>query len=428
MDIAYDHVQEEALSPSEEQSQRTQSAQSGANLNAEFQQAFQAVSSSPWGTTLGGWFSQARKQGEVLVADLQKEAQDAQSQATQGWSSLREQMVQRTRGLSLGADAETGPAASVPGEEAVPDITTTTAAQAEAEALNRPESLPADIVKEASTLVASLRSGAASKLKDLQTAEDAADEALLKFGTNLRNFLREAVTISAPTDADSSKPKGTDAVGNEVLFETQEAGTGRKVFHTTRLDAQLHAIHTTPSSFTEDPQGPEWETWREGFDAGKETDAIAQDLDKYEDLRRAMEQLVPEKVEYKTYWLRYYFLRKAIEEEEKRRKEVLKGASADPAEEVAWDDDDEDESSTPSATAGAPKPSNDSTTTLSAPAVNDLLKPSESRRSHEDDKSVAGSDASYDVVSSTTSRAPGSPKEERKEAGKDESDGDDDWE
>ena len=52
----------------------------------------------------------------------------------------------------------------------------------------------------------------------------------------------------------------------------------------------------------------------------------------------------------------------------------------------------------------------------------------EPRRSHEDDKSVAGSDASYDVVSGTTSRAPGSPKDEKRDVGKEESDGDDDWE
>ncbi|KAK4549473.1 hypothetical protein LTR36_006470 [Oleoguttula mirabilis] len=425
MDVAYDHVQEEALSPSEEHQQRAQSEEGGANLNAEFQQAFQAVSASPWGTKLGGWFSQAKKQGEVLVADLQKEAQDAQSQATQGWSSLREQMVQRTRGLSLGAEA--GPEPKVPGEEAVPDITTTPAAQAEAEAPDRPESLPADIVKEAGTLVASLRTTAAARLKELQKAEDAADEALLKFGSNVRNFLRDAVTISAPTDADSSKPRGTDAAGNEVLFETQEPGTGKKVFHTTRLDAQLHAIHTTASSFTEDPQGPQWEAWESEFDIDGQTDAIAQDLDKYEELRRAMEKLVPEKVEYKTFWMRYYFLRKAIEEEEKRRKEVLKGATASPEEEVAWDDDDEDDaSSTPHAVPDAIKPSNDSTTTLNASTANDLLKPSEPRRSNEDDKSVAGSDASYDIVSGTTSRTPSSPKEEKKEGGKDESD--DDWE
>lgn len=323
MDIAYDHVQEEALAPSEEHQQRAQSDQPGNDLNAEFQQAYNAVSSSPWGTKLGGWFSQARKQGETLVADLQKEAQGAQSQATQGWSSLRDQVTQRTRGLSLGAEG--APEVRVPGEEAVPNIATTPAAHAEAGAAERPESLPADIVKEAGTLVASLRTTAAAKLRDLQKAEDAADEALLKFGSNVRNFLRDAVTISAPTDADSSKPKGTDAAGNEVLFETSEPGTGKKVFHTTRLDAQLHAIHTTASSFTEDPQGPQWEAWTGEFDVEKQTDAIAEDLEKYEELRRAMEKLVPEKVEYRAFWTRYYFLRKAIEEEEKRRKEVLKG-------------------------------------------------------------------------------------------------------
>lgn len=91
-------------------------------------------------------------------------------------------------------------------------------------------------------------------------------------------------------------------------------------------DAQLHAIHTTASSFTQDPsQGAEWDEWTKNFDIDKQTEAIAQDLEKYEELRRAMEKLVPEKVEYKLFWTRYYFLRKAVEADERRRKEVLKG-------------------------------------------------------------------------------------------------------
>jgi hypothetical protein len=40
---------------------------------------------------------------------------------------------------------------------------------------------------------------------------------------------------------------------------------------------------------------------------------------------------------------------------------------------------------------------------------------------------VADSDTSYDIVSGATSRAPGSPKEEKKEASSKE-DSDDDWE
>lgn len=327
MDVAYDHIQEESFSPHEEKSESStqpssSSTQPQSNLNTEFQQAFKAVSSSPWGARLGGWFGEARKQGQAFVTDLQKEATEAQQQATKGFTQLQEQLAQRTRGMSL--NAEGAPQSRVPGEEAVPEAKKE-GEQGTEEAVERPESLPADILKEAGSLVASLRLTAGSKLKDLQKAEDAADEALLKFGSNVRNFLRDAVVITAPTEGDASKPKGKDMAGNEVLFETTEQATGKKVFHTTRLDAQLHAIHTTAASFTEDPQGGQWQQWEKEFDIDKQTEAIAKDLDKYEELRNAMEQLVPEKVEYKNFWMRYYFLRKAVEEDEQRRKELLKG-------------------------------------------------------------------------------------------------------
>lgn len=348
MDIAYDHIQEESLpahherdpsaptpssastgaSQDQQQQQTQQQAQTAPQtLNTEFQQAFQAVSSSPWGARLGGWFGEARKQGQTFYSELQKEASEAQQQASKGFEGLRGQLAQRTASLNL--NAEGAPLSSVPGEEAVPlargGDEEKSKSKVEEEDPARPESLTKDIVREAGSMVASLRLTATSKLRDLQRAEDAADEALLKFGTNVADFLKNSVVISAPTEADASKPKGTDAAGNEVLFETTDNGTGRKVFHTTRLDAQLHAVHTTASSFTQDPQGEQWVEWEKGFDIDRQTEAIAKDLDKFEDLRRAMEKLVPEKVEYRAFWVRYYFIRKAIDEEEKKRKEVLKG-------------------------------------------------------------------------------------------------------
>ena len=157
-----------------------------------------------------------------------------------------------------------------------------------------------------------------------------------------------------------------------------------------------------------------------------------------------MEKLVPEMLEYRVFWMRYYFLRKAIEEEEKRRKEVLKGeirlagfsaevqnvtnrllgATAN-TEEVAWDDDDEEEPSSTTPNASTTKHSNESATTLNA----ELLAPKAPRRSHEDeDKSVAGSDASYDIVSGATTQTAGSPKEEKKDGAGKSDESDDDWE
>ncbi|QIX01947.1 hypothetical protein AMS68_007464 [Peltaster fructicola] len=402
MDAAYDRITDEALAPAEENEQSTESAaqKKAPTLNAEFQEAFKAVSSSPWGATLGGWFGEARKQGQAFVSDLQKEAVEAQGAATKRITGLREEIVKRTGNLSFNTEASPGT-----GEKDVGDGT-------------NGESKPTDIVKEAGSLVASLRTTAAARFKDLQKAEDAADEALLKFGTNIRDFLREAVIVSAPTDGHSGK-RGRDAEGNEVLFETQEPGTGRKIFHTTRLDAQLHAIHSNLAALSADPQGEKWEQWQKDFNIDDRTIAISADLERHTELRSAMEKLVPEKVEYKAFWMRYYFLRSAVEEEEKRRKEVLKGAAVD-GEEVAWDDDDDDEgqSSTPNADKSA------STTTLNAPTDNNLLKPAPRKSHDEENKSVADSEASYDIVSGATSRAPGSPKE--KKANGEESD--DDWE
>jgi hypothetical protein len=105
-------------------------------------------------------------------------------------------------------------------------------------------------------------------------------------------------------------------------------------------------------------------------------------------------------------------------------------AAADNEEDVAWDDDDEEEeeakTSTPQNTSHK---ASASTTTLTqpAPTADDTLKvPSPRRSTEEEAKSVADSDTSYDIVSGATSRAPGSPKDEKKDASKEDSD--DDWE
>lgn len=61
MDLAYDHIQESALSPDE-------TAENGGNqpapstLNTDFQEAYKAISSSPWGARLGGFFGSVVKQ------------------------------------------------------------------------------------------------------------------------------------------------------------------------------------------------------------------------------------------------------------------------------------------------------------------------------------------------------------------------------
>jgi hypothetical protein len=120
-------------------------------------------------------------------------------------------------------------------------------------------------------------------------------------------------------------------------------------------------------------------------------------------------------------------------------------------EEVAWaSDSEEDEDSNSGSQSATPqKPSNlaasketlkpaasastptPTPTSISTPAAapasdDDKLKPAQPRNSS-DEKSVADSDASYDLVSGATSRAPGSPQDKKKDVVNEESD-EEDWE
>jgi hypothetical protein len=238
-------------------------------------------------------------QGEQYYDTASKQYAETSKTATAGVSTL----VKHARNLSVQAGETINTEKKTEDPEAHPD---------------RPESLPADIVKEARNVLSRFRSDAAKRLKEIEKAEDAADEALLKFGTNIRSFLADAVSIAPPVSGSQEEKDGT------VLFESKDS-SGKKVVHATRFDAQLHVIHSSLDSFLKDPASDEWEKWRKDFDVEKKTDAIAKDLEKHTELKTAMEKCVPEKVDYASFWERYYFLRHVIESEEQRRRDMLKG-------------------------------------------------------------------------------------------------------
>lgn len=256
-----------------------------------------------------------RQQSGHYYEEAQKEYTVASTTASKGINDL----LTRTRGISL-SQTSPEPTSTSEGADKAEDTTAEASSSKEPAHPDRPESLPQDIVKEASGIVARFRAEAANRLKDIQKAEDAADEALLKFGTNITNFLKDAVSIAPPSEEE------VDSGNSEVLFASKDA-EGKRVIHTTRFDAQLHVIHCSLDSFLKDPASSEYEPWAKEFDVEKHTGDIAKHLEQYDELRRAMEKLVPEKVEYSQFWTRYYFLRHVVESEEKRRKELLKGGS-----------------------------------------------------------------------------------------------------
>lgn len=357
-----------------------------------------------------------------MYAQAQKELAEVGEDATKGFTDLRETLMSRTRSLSLNT------ATPADGDKEGDDTQSTP---------TKTRAGPSDDAEQSETVLSRLRMEAAKRLKDLQKAEDAADEALLRFGGNVRNFLRDAISV-APPDGSSED--------NTVLFESKDA-QGKRVIHTSRFDAQMHVIHTSVDGLAKDPAGDEYEKWTKEFDVEKKTDDISGDLAKYPELRTIMEKLVPDQVPYADFWKRYYFLRHGIETAESRRRDLLKGTiirsfiyhnykilyadfyifciAASAEDEVAWDDDSEDdEAEADKKPSGHKSGSGASSTTIHRPA-DGLLKPNEARKSN-DEKSQADSEASYDVVGATsgkTSQAPSSPKDSKKG---DESD--DDWE
>jgi hypothetical protein len=60
MDTAYDHIQEETF-PKEEDTAPKGDTPSSPSLNTEFQEAWTAVSHSPWAATLGGFWGTVKK-------------------------------------------------------------------------------------------------------------------------------------------------------------------------------------------------------------------------------------------------------------------------------------------------------------------------------------------------------------------------------
>ncbi|KAL4788340.1 hypothetical protein BJX76DRAFT_353367 [Aspergillus varians] len=411
MDI-YDHVQGDLFSASDQtkteasQGDGSKSNEPAADLNTELQETFRAFSASPWGSRIGGIWGTVRKQGETYYEGARQEYAAASEEAVKGFSGLKDTLVGRTRGLSLSTAFGTTERGTTDGSLTPTETRTEDPPKAEQQQDSSDTKAAAG-----ESFLTRFKAEAARRLREIEKAEEAADEAILRFGMNITQKLRDAVTIVPPEEES----------GSQMLFESKDA-EGKRVIHATRFEAQLHVIHTTLDSFLKDPASDKWPAFQKSFNVDDKTGVIAADLAKYPELRTAMEKLVPEKVQYSEFWSRYYFLRLVIETEEQKRKELLKGANVEDEEEVGWDDDTDDDTDSPSTPQVSDKSKANKGTTTEPATKPNTLKPSEPRRSN-DQVSQPDSESSYDLVSGATSRAPASPKEKSKE-----DDSDDDWE
>lgn len=63
MDLAYDHIQEEAyIKNTDEPGESSKQEDAQTSLNSDIQEAYKAFSASPWGAKIGGFFGNVIKQ------------------------------------------------------------------------------------------------------------------------------------------------------------------------------------------------------------------------------------------------------------------------------------------------------------------------------------------------------------------------------
>lgn len=76
MDSAYDHIQEESYPTKQSTGGESTHSETANNFNAEFQDAYKAISSSPWAARLGGFLGNVKKQVSCMKSESGRPAAD----------------------------------------------------------------------------------------------------------------------------------------------------------------------------------------------------------------------------------------------------------------------------------------------------------------------------------------------------------------
>ncbi|KAK7205916.1 hypothetical protein BZA70DRAFT_267024 [Myxozyma melibiosi] len=408
MDTAYDAIQQEALAdlptadPENGGAEAGASAEGGAaaapaqTLTEEINDAMATFQGTAWGMKIGGLWETVRKQGEIAIEETKKDISVASELAAKELTMITEQV--RTSTIASQATQVASQAASQASTFVTStrrSLDTSTAESAARRVRSTVTTAPASTSK----MFGVLKGKAQARLDELENVD--LNKYFDQFGKDVKLFLQDAVTI-APGE-DEVEEAGSAQVTKDVLFDVPEEI--KRHIYTTRLDAQLHALHTSVEPFlAADAGDATYDEYAAKFSADTQTETIVNDLEHYPELRKLMEKLVPEKIAYDEFWRRYYFLREQINQEEARRKQLLTEAGT-AEENFDWDEDEEEEEVAESKSGVASKAST-STETLkaedsaasaaAAPAAVTESKPNSSRPS---------SESSYDLVSAANSQA-----------------------
>lgn len=103
-------------------------------------------------------------------------------------------------------------------------------------------------------------------------------------------------------------------------------------YGSSRYETDLYKLHTSPDQFLDAEEG-------DGKLIDGKTEEIAQLLAKYEKLTNLMNELVPVKISYNSFWTRYFNLQDELKQQDENRKKLL---DKEDEEDFTWSDDEDE--------------------------------------------------------------------------------------
>jgi len=169
----------------------------------------------------------------------------------------------------------------------------------------------------------------------------------------------------------------------------------------------LRELHTNPKILLQNPdtlKDPDFSTWQNNFSAEPHTDEIASLLDRYPELRSEMDCLVPEKVSFTDFWMRYLYQKSKIDADEARRKQLFESNEDENG--FDWDGDDEADDAAHSDNRSSPKTFNHEAKTSTETVKPTLSTTGQPAEPAPRNSTTSESSTSFDIVSQSSAIPP----------------------
>lgn len=224
--------------------------------------------------------------------------------------------------------------------------------------------------------VAAVQEQANTALDKLDEKLESVERTATRYVSGFRSFFSSIVSVEPSIDSDSLA-RASSELSNSVA--TDSSGTSSFGYGPSRHQTELYKLHTDPSLYTTAPAAVS------GITISDRTIEIASLLKKYPELQKLMRELVPETVDYNSFWERYFYNVGQLTKQEEKRLALLQDPTKD--DQFNWDDEEESVSTPPppppQSAAATPSAAESITQTIKDPKT--TLKPTEVNAQESDD-------------------------------------------